>query len=60
MISKEAPFICFGILSMIGGVLTITFPETLGTRLPDTIEQAEDVKLNRHLKIKLNTTVQSS
>jgi hypothetical protein len=30
-------------MSMLGGVLAFSFPETLNVKLPDTIEEAENI-----------------
>ena len=32
----------FGVVGIIAGLTTLTLPETMGKRLPDTIEQAEN------------------
>ncbi|XP_045521879.1 organic cation transporter protein-like [Pieris brassicae] len=37
------PNTIFAILGLISGVLVLTQPETLGTKLPDTLEEAEDI-----------------
>ena len=34
------PFLIFGALSLISGLLTCVLPETLDRQLPDTLEQA--------------------
>ena len=34
------PFLLFGLLCLVAAVLVINLPETLGTKLPDTIEEA--------------------
>ena len=34
------PFICFGSLCLVAAILVLYLPETLGTKLPDTIEEA--------------------
>ena len=34
------PFITFGVLCLVAAVLVLYLPETLGTKLPDTIEEA--------------------
>ncbi|KAI8481418.1 hypothetical protein Bbelb_408530 [Branchiostoma belcheri] len=39
---KPLPYIVFGGLSVIGGVLCLMLPETLGTPLPQTLEEAEN------------------
>lgn len=41
---KSVPLISFGVLSSIGGCLTLFLPETLGRKLPDTIQDAENLK----------------
>lgn len=33
----------FGAMSSIAGLLSLLFPETLNTKLPDTIEEAENI-----------------
>lgn len=37
------PSMMFGIMGLISGVLVLTQPETLGTKMPDTLEQAEQL-----------------
>ncbi|XP_054272511.1 organic cation/carnitine transporter 2-like [Macrosteles quadrilineatus] len=37
------PMILFSLVSIMGGMLTLTCPETLNTPLPDTIEEAENI-----------------
>ena len=39
---QAAPFVIFGGLSFIAGVLALVLPETLGVDLPDTIKEAEN------------------
>ncbi|XP_069690686.1 organic cation transporter protein [Periplaneta americana] len=40
---QALPLLLFGIVSFIAGVLALFFPETLGTRLPDTVEELENL-----------------
>lgn len=40
---QALPLLLFGIVSFIAGVLALLFPETLGTRLPDTVEELENL-----------------
>lgn len=37
------PLILFGSMSVAAGVLSLIFPETLGTKLPDTVCEAENI-----------------
>ncbi|CAB0035149.1 unnamed protein product [Trichogramma brassicae] len=37
------PLLLFGAMSLTAGMLTLSFPETLGTKLPDTLEEAERI-----------------
>ncbi|KAJ6645244.1 Solute carrier family 22 member 8, partial [Pseudolycoriella hygida] len=56
---KPLPLLLFGSVSFFGGILALLLPETLGEKLPDTVEEAErlgekrddDINLNR-----INTT----
>jgi NADH:ubiquinone oxidoreductase subunit 3 (subunit A) len=32
------PFLIFGVLAMLGGLLTLLMPETLGARMPEQVE----------------------
>ncbi|XP_069136162.1 solute carrier family 22 member 13-like [Argopecten irradians] len=41
---SSVPVIAFGVLAMIGGFCTLILPETLGRKLPDTIEEAENMR----------------
>ncbi|KAL0276359.1 UNVERIFIED_CONTAM: hypothetical protein PYX00_003949 [Menopon gallinae] len=43
--SKPLPLILFSGVSLAAGVFTLFLPETLGTKLPDTVEEAEKLKL---------------
>ena len=40
---KVLPLVVFGCLSMVAGIATLLLPETLNKRLPDTIQQAENL-----------------
>uniref|UniRef100_A0A1B0FY37 Major facilitator superfamily (MFS) profile domain-containing protein n=1 Tax=Phlebotomus papatasi TaxID=29031 RepID=A0A1B0FY37_PHLPP len=40
---KPLPLILFGILSLFGGITAFLFPETLKKKLPDTVEEAENL-----------------
>ncbi|KAK2175936.1 hypothetical protein NP493_695g00002 [Ridgeia piscesae] len=40
-ISKPLPYIIFGVLSTVAGVLALFLPETLNAKLCDTVEEAE-------------------
>ena len=42
--STVLPFLIFGGFTVLAGVLTLNLPETLGTKLPDTLEEAEDLR----------------
>lgn len=44
---KSLPLIIFGVVTMVGGFLTIPLPETLGTKLPDNIDDVETVNRNK-------------
>lgn len=37
------PFILFAVLAFTSGFLVLLTPETLGTKLPDTLEQANNL-----------------
>ena len=41
--NQGIPLILFGVVTLIGGLLTLLLPETLGSKLPDTIAEAEDL-----------------
>ncbi|KOB66492.1 Organic cation transporter [Operophtera brumata] len=41
------PSVLFGSFALLSGLLIFTTPETLGTKLPDTIEEAEQLG-NKH------------
>jgi hypothetical protein len=40
---QSLPLLLFGIVSFIAGMLALLFPETLGARLPDTVEELENL-----------------
>ncbi|XP_043258725.1 solute carrier family 22 member 4-like isoform X2 [Colletes gigas] len=42
-ILPELPLILFGCMGLSAGLLSLIFPETLGTKLPDTVWEAENV-----------------
>lgn len=45
------PVLVYGVVSFLGGALVLTGPETLNTKLPDTIQEAEDIgKKDKALK----------
>lgn len=37
------PLILFGSMALAAGLLSLIFPETLGTKLPDTVREAENI-----------------
>lgn len=37
------PLILFGCMGLFAGLLSLCFPETLGTKLPDTVWEAENI-----------------
>lgn len=39
----ELPLILFGCMALSAGLLSLFFPETLGTKLPDTVWEAENI-----------------
>lgn len=40
---EELPFVLFASFALVSGLLIFLTPETHGTTLPDTLEQAEDI-----------------
>ncbi|XP_050313329.1 solute carrier family 22 member 3-like [Anthonomus grandis grandis] len=40
---KPLPLVSFSIMSLLAALLTISFPETLHKKLPDTVKEAEDI-----------------
>jgi len=41
------PFFVMGTMAVIGGLLTLLLPETLGSKLPETLEDVEKMKANQ-------------
>nr|CAD7269915.1 unnamed protein product [Timema shepardi] len=48
---ESLPLLLFGGMSLFSGALALLFPETLGTKLPDTVEEAEDIGKTRRQDI---------
>ncbi|KZC09576.1 Solute carrier family 22 member 21 [Dufourea novaeangliae] len=46
-IMPELPLILFGCMALSAGILSLVFPETLGTALPDTVTEAENIGKSR-------------
>jgi OCT family organic cation transporter-like MFS transporter 4/5 len=47
---ESLPLLLFGAMSVFSGLLALYFPETLNAKLPDTIEEAENIgKHKRHI-----------
>lgn len=46
---KPAPLLAFGATAIIGGFLATFLPKKLGEKLPDTVEQAEQIGNNAEL-----------
>nr|CAD7429241.1 unnamed protein product [Timema monikensis] len=44
---ESLPLLLFGGMSLLSGALALFFPETLGTKLPDTVEEAENIGKTR-------------
>ncbi|XP_076228645.1 organic cation transporter protein isoform X2 [Nomia melanderi] len=42
-VMPELPLILFGCMGLSAGLLSLIFPETLGTKLPDTVCEAENI-----------------
>jgi hypothetical protein len=40
---ESLPLLLFGAMSVFSGLLALYFPETLNVKLPDTIEEAENI-----------------
>jgi hypothetical protein len=49
-VMESLPLLLFGGMSVFSGLLALYFPETLNVKLPDTIEEAENIgKHRRHI-----------
>ena len=46
---RPLPNVLYGSLGLVAGILALFLPETLGQKLPDTVEEAEN--LNRFASI---------
>lgn len=46
------PLLLFGGSALLSGALVLLLPETIDTRLPDTVQQAEELGRDRRVKIK--------
>lgn len=44
------PTLMFGGMGVLSGILVLTQPETLGTKLPDTLEEAEVIGLPKSMR----------
>lgn len=40
---ESLPLILFGCMGIVAGFVSLVFPETLGSKLPDTISEAENI-----------------
>ncbi|XP_027292821.1 solute carrier family 22 member 1 [Cricetulus griseus] len=52
---QALPLILFGVLGLTAGAMTFLLPETKGVALPETIEDAENLRRRRKSKAKENT-----
>jgi len=43
---ESLPLFLFGGMSILSGLLSLTFPETLNSKLPDTVKDAENINKN--------------
>jgi hypothetical protein len=46
-VMESLPLLLFGAMSVFSGLLALYFPETLNVKLPDTIEEAENIGKQR-------------
>jgi hypothetical protein len=44
---SAVPLLIMGGLTLLGGILVLALPETLGRQLPDTVEEAEVLANNK-------------
>jgi len=45
--TAATPFFVMGTMAVIGGLLILLLPETLGSKLPETLEDMEKMKANQ-------------
>ncbi|KAI5633326.1 sugar transporter domain-containing protein [Phthorimaea operculella] len=45
---EKIAFLLFGSLAVVSGLLVLVLPETLGRKLPDTLEEAANLRQSRH------------
>ena len=45
-IGRNAPILVFGVTAFVAGTLALFLPETMGRKLPDTIDESEKVKIS--------------
>lgn len=50
------PFLVFGATSLLAGILGLYFPETMNCKLPDTVEEAENMGKSNKESIKIRET----
>ena len=43
IVSQELPLIIFASFSLVGGIMVLMLPETLGRKLPETLEEGERI-----------------
>ena len=46
VVNPSFPIVVFGLTAFAAGVLSLFLPETMGRKLPDTIEEGEEVKVD--------------
>ncbi|XP_021942801.1 organic cation transporter protein-like isoform X1 [Zootermopsis nevadensis] len=47
-VMESLPLLMFGVMSVFSGLLALYFPETLNVKLPDTVEEAENI--GKHIR----------